>query len=75
MNDAELLTKVAECLSRIHIITGWNLPDDRNYTKGLTEEFILKLKEDFFMLNFSEILYAFRKNGLGIKDWGKNMNP
>lgn len=74
MDDTELLTKVAECLLRIHIITGWNLPDDKNYIQALTEEFMLKLKEDFFMMNFIEVVYAFRKNGLGIKDWGKNMN-
>lgn len=74
MQDTELLTKVAECLLRIHIITGWNLPDDKVYVQTLTEELLIKLKDSFYMLNFSEIVFAFRKNGLGIKDWGKNMN-
>lgn len=73
MVDAELLGRTAECLLNIHIITGWVLPDDGNYIKILTEQLFLKLKEDFFMLNFSEISYAFRRS-VGKKDWGKNMN-
>lgn len=74
MSDAEILTNIAGSLKRIHVITGWNLPDDVEYMKILTEEFHKKLKEDFYMMNFSEIVYAFRKNGLGVKDWGKNTN-
>ncbi len=73
MNDAELLAKTAECLLNIHVITGWVLPDDKNYIKVLTEQLCLKLKEDFYMLNFTEIKFAFRK-AAGKKDWGKNMN-
>lgn len=73
MSDPELLPATIECLKRIHIITGWNLPDDSSYIKLLSEEFLNKLKESFSMLNFSEITFAFRKN-VGIKDWGKNMN-
>jgi len=74
MTDAEILTNVAEVLLRIHVITGWPLPDDEKYMKVLVEEFMLKLKESFSLLNFVEIVFAFRKNGIGIKDWGKNMN-
>ena len=73
MEDPELLSKTAECLLHIHVITGWTLPDDKNYIKVLTEQLCLKLKEDFYMLNFTEIKYAFRKS-VGKKDWGKNMN-
>lgn len=74
LSDSELNTSLADCIQRIHVITGWNLPDDQNYMKILFEELRNKLKEDFYMMNFSEIVYAFRKNGLGVKDWGKNMN-
>lgn len=73
MGDAELLGRTAECLLKIHIITGWVLPDDRAYIKILTEQLFLKFKEDFYMLNFSEIDFAFRKS-VGKKDWGKNTN-
>lgn len=74
LTQAEITTEAANCLRRIHVITGWNLPDDVEYMKMLLEEFTNKLKEDFYMMNFQEISFAFRKNGLGIKDWGKNMN-
>lgn len=73
MDNPELLTKAAECLFRIHVITGWSLPDDKSYIKVLTEELMLKLKEDFFMMNFAEITAAMRK-AVGKQDWGKNMN-
>jgi hypothetical protein len=73
MNDAELLANTADCLLNIHVITGWTLPDDKNYIKVLIEQLCLKLKEDFYMLNFSEIKYAFRQ-AVGKQDWGKNMN-
>ncbi len=52
MSDAEILTRSGDCLKRIHIITGWNLPDDKDYVKILIEELAQKLKEDFATLNF-----------------------
>lgn len=73
MTGPELTSKAAQCLLRVHVITGWNLPDDQNYIQLLTEEFCKKLQEDFETFNFCEIVYAFRKS-VGIKDWGKNMN-
>lgn len=74
MSAEELLTNVADCLRRIHIITGWNLPDDAKYIQLLAEELHAKLQESFSMMNFKEITMAMRQNGIGIKDWGKNMN-
>lgn len=74
MNDAEILTGISESLQRIHVITGWNLPEDKSYMKILVEEIHAKLKESFSNMTFAEINYSFRKNGLGIKDWGKHIN-
>lgn len=74
LQQSELNAKTADAILRIHVITGWNIPDDKNYSRILHEELTQKLKEGFPMLNFQEVVYAFRKNGLGIKDWGKNMN-
>lgn len=74
LTDPEINTKAVHSLRIIHVITGWNLPDDMEYMKLLSEQFVLKLKEDFNELNFQEISAAFRKNGIGIKDWGKSMN-
>lgn len=73
MGDAELLGRTAECLLHIHVCTGWVLPDDKSYIKILTEQLFQKLREDFSMMNFTEIYYAFRK-AVGTKDWGKNTN-
>lgn len=73
LTPPELLTEAAKCLLSIHVITGWVLPDDKDYVKELTNEFRLKLAEDFETLNFHEVKYAFRR-AAGKKDWGKNMN-
>lgn len=73
LQDAEINTQAADCLRRIHVITGWNLPDDIQYVKALLEEFVIKLKTDFYMMNFVEVIAAVRKYG-NIVDWGKNMN-
>jgi hypothetical protein len=70
----QLLAKVVESIKRIHVITGWVIPEDADYIKILSEELLLKLKEDFSDLNFDEIAFAFRKNGVVVKDWGKAMN-
>ena len=74
MADAELRTKLLKVLKRIHVITGWNLPADQEYTGLLLDELHAKLKESFDMLNLREIVAAFRENGIGVKYWGKNMN-
>lgn len=74
IDNCEMLKCCLKAIKRIHVITGWVLPDDVEYVKILTEEFSLKMKEDFYMLNFDEVYFAFRKNIKGIKDWGKAMN-
>ena len=73
MDPSELLTNSIISLKRIHVITGWVIPNDPDYVRILGEEFSLKLKEDFYMLNFDEIRLAYRKL-IGRQDWGKNMN-
>lgn len=74
MDNAEILTRAAEALTRIHVITGWNLPNDKGFIKILIDELVTKLKADFYMMNFDEVIFAFRKYGVGVIDWGKNMN-
>lgn len=70
--EIELLTEVALLIFKIHVITGWKLPDEDAYQKVLTEQMCKKVKEDYFMLNKDEIEYAFRKHS--VKDWGKSFN-
>jgi hypothetical protein len=74
LTDDEITFKAADSIMRIHIITGWTLPDNETYSEILNEEFTLKLKESFSNLNFQEVVFAFRRLGVGVKDWGKSMN-
>ena len=72
-------------LFKIHVITGWKLPEmvDANNPDAyainakaniLEEQFFLKLKEDYGEMNVEEVAYAIRKYGTQVKDWGKDIN-
>ena len=37
MADVELRTRLLKVLKRIHVITGWNLPQDQEYTALLLD--------------------------------------
>lgn len=74
MDESEVLQKSFVLLTRIHIITGWNLPNDSDYIKVLGDELKIFLSTKFFDLNFEEVVFAFRTYGIGTIDWGKNMN-
>lgn len=65
---------LVDCITRIHVITGWSLPDDKNYIKILLQETAEKLKSDYPDINIKEFLFAFRKYGVSVNDWGKNFN-
>jgi hypothetical protein len=60
-------------LLKIHVITGWVIPDTDLLTI-LIDQFEKKLIENYGMLNVEEIEYAFRNGGTIVKDWGKSMN-
>lgn len=60
-------------LIKIHVITGWVMPEKALFNI-LVDQFQKKLIEDYGNLNTEEIEYAFRKFGTVIKDWGKEMN-
>lgn len=60
-------------LLKIHVITGWVIPDTDLLTI-LIDQFEKKLIENYGMLNVEEIEYAFRSSGTVVKDWGKSMN-
>lgn len=60
-------------LLKIHVITGWKIPDDE-MLDILIDQFSKKMLEDYPQLNVDEIEYAFRSIGTKIKDWGKSMN-
>lgn len=61
-------------LLKIHVITGWVIPERDELLNILVDQFQKKLTEDYGNLNVDEIEYAFRKSGTTIRDWGKAMN-
>lgn len=60
-------------LSKIHVITGWVIPDDP-LMDVIVDQFEKKLNESYPLVNPDEVEYAFRSQGTVIKDWGKQMN-
>lgn len=71
--DAIKLSRVADALLlRIHVITGWQVPEG-NLLNILTDQFKKKIIESYPNVNADEVEYAFRKN-TGVIDYGKNMN-
>lgn len=73
MTDQQKSLWAKSLLLKIHVITGWVIPDSE-LMNILVDQFQKKLIEDYGHLNVDEIEYAFRKSGTTIKDWGKAMN-
>lgn len=61
-------------LAKIHVITGWTIPNSPELLNILTDQFQKNLIEKYGMLNPDEIEYAFRHHGTDVQDWGKAMN-
>jgi hypothetical protein len=70
----DLIKHTKGLLFKIHVITGWNLPDDDYYMNVLKDQLFKKLSEDYTDCSVAEIEFAFRNYGTTVKDWGKNMN-
>lgn len=73
MTLADVLKFTGELLLKIHVITGWEVPQ-QELLLILRDQLYRKLIEDFPQLNTQEIEYAFRNAGCSIEDWGKTMN-
>lgn len=72
MDAIKLKAAAAALLAKIHVITGWNFPEEVEFQKILKEQFVKKLVENYETVNCDEIEYAFRN--YPVKEWGKNMN-
>ena len=59
---------------RVCIITGWQLPNDKEMQEILFNQLGKYLIEKWPTLNREEIMYAFRNKSSHVKDWGKNVN-
>lgn len=69
-----LLKGVRIMFYKVHVVTGWHIPDDPNHMQVLEDQFCKKLLEDYRTLNFQEIEFAFRHYGGDIQEWGKSFN-
>lgn len=74
MTDEEISMWGKGLLAKIHVITGWTIPNSEELLNILTDQFQKTLVEKYPMLNPDEIEYAFRQHGTSIEDWGKALN-
>lgn len=74
LTEVELLMKGKALLIKIHVITGWTIPNSPELMNILVDQFVKTLAEKYPGLNMDEIEYAFRQHGTTIEDWGKAMN-
>lgn len=72
MTPAEVNLWGQGLLLKIHVITGWEIPQGQ-LMEILVDQFQKKLVESYPDMNVDEIEYAFRHD-TGVKDWGKTMN-
>lgn len=73
MTEQEVMMWGKTLLLKIHVITGWTIPDS-DLLVILVDQFQKKLVESYHDMNTDEIEYAFRQSGTTVKDWGKAMN-
>lgn len=73
LSDSNLWAYANATLIKIHVITGWTIPDNK-LMDILLDQFIKKIKECYSDTNPEEFEYAFRNYGTTVKDWGKSMN-
>jgi len=74
MDESELSMWGKALLMKIHVITGWTIPNSPELLNILIDQFNKYLSEKYFALNTDEMEYAFRQHGTIIEDWGKAMN-
>ena len=74
LEDGEVSIHAEALLARIHIITGWKLPENEILLNALNHEFGLQLKSRYINMTIEEIALAMREYGVQVKDWGKAAN-
>jgi hypothetical protein len=73
MSEQEVMLWGKTLLLKIHVITGWVIPDS-DLLVILVDQFQKKLVESYPDMNPDEVEYAFRHSGTTVEDWGKAMN-
>lgn len=74
LQDEELRLHVMALLLKIHVITGWRIPEKEALLTVLQDQFFKKLTENYSDCNIDEVEYAFRNYGTNVEDWGKDLN-
>lgn len=73
MSEDDRQTHALALMIKIHVITGWVVPEGPLQT-ALENQFEKHLLENYADVNPDEVEFAFRKWGTTTKDWGKQMN-
>jgi len=73
MPGAEISKWGKALIVKIHVITGWVIPEDE-LLSILIDQFSKRIVESYGNVNPEEVEYAFRTYGVNVKDWGKSMN-
>lgn len=73
MSPEQLLHEASVLLLKIHVITGWEIPQ-KELMNILIDQFTKKILESYGNINTDEIEYVFRNKPVEIKEWGKAMN-
>lgn len=73
MNAVDLLKNSKALLLRIHVITGWLIPE-KELMNILIDQFGKKILESYSNVNTEEMEHAFRIRDTSVKDWGKALN-
>jgi hypothetical protein len=74
MNGIDQSTHAAGLMIRIQAAMGWNLPDSDMTMTALTNEFRQYVIESCSDMTPEEVAYSIRTYGVGVKEWGKNLN-
>lgn len=73
MSHPDLFTNAKAALLKIHVITGWTIPE-KEFLNILIDQFVKTVQEKYSDMNAEEMEFAFRSKGTTIEDWGKSMN-
>ena len=74
LNPDELRAFAIAIIKRITIITGWITPETKDDRSLLYNELAAFLLQSWPRYNSEEVVYAIRRYGLTIKDWGRGVN-
>lgn len=73
MDDTRLALEVKALIIRIHVVTGWIIPEEE-LGIVLMDQLAKVLRENYGNANRGEIEAAFRQNSAQVQNWGRSFN-